>query len=1261
MRAFLLFFVLLASQVSTAYGQWPVPDVRPEVRSGAEAGNPYAIWQVGQAHLDRNAEGDSDAALELFRRARRGFADEDGPDGLRESAALERIGRLLAAMGRGAEAIETHRLWTEMLERRNAEPIDRARALLSLANLQKANGLMTDAVDTARQGGGMIAASGEGEPILAELRFTEAFALHSLGDYTGAMNAYRAAHSIWRGMGSDGEQSLLPALYNMLMIAEPLGLAEEAGEWRAEQAEIMRRIRPDTPDLADALRALARAEREQGDHDAALALVEEAIAARRKSRTETDEAMSLLLWDRGVSLYMLDRKDEAVAAYRKALAHLQRRTDETAADRVLLLGNIQAILDERNDTDGVRALALERIEILRGLDQPLVLAETIGRVAALDAQSNDLVAAAEMRREQVAILREVAPDSRELADALFELAFVLVQADDGTRAIPLADESVRIIRKAGADSRYDAVASQIVLGMALQRAGHFDSAMTALETSLDWLDTRPDADPWNRSVAYYRVADLARSLGRFAVAEEVGRRNVALLEGSHPGTSVLANAINDLADTLLRLSRYPEAIEQARRARTILVENGIRDFAYAQTYNVEGQALEGAGDYEDSLAIYERAAEAFSEVLGPESLEVAYVLNNAAWAYRRLEQLERSETDFRRAVEIIEAGHGPLHKFTAIAYLNVGILRQLRGDDRDAIRWTMRALASIEANRETTLEEQRWAYENLAKAFEGLGDDGRAILFAKLAINAQQKLRAHNKDYGQEQMRAFRDEWRRLYEHLADLLIRQGRLSEAQAVLAMEKEEELVDFVLRDSNADLRESEAVLTPGEEVARGAFETALQRPMAAAAALGNLETAMRGRGLTDGERADLARLEAALDEAYETFMDEVDAFLGRLADEDAAIQRETDALNLDYTADIQEELRAFGGRVAMLQVASLGEATHLFLTVPEAAIHRQVPVGREALSRKVFDALSALEARSPEARLRLAALYDVLVRPLRAEIDETGADKLMLNLQGFLRYVPFAALHDGKRYLVEDFSLSLFTPAARTEFAAAPRQPERSAGFGVTAPHPGFSPLPGVAREIQTIFGGALAGAASLDEAFTRDSFAAALRERPAIVHIASHFKLVPGRETDSFLLLGDGSPLTLADIRRGRGFRFAGVDLLTLSACQTAMGGGSDGGEVESFGALAQMNGASAVMATLWPVADEATAELMSNFYRLFVQDGKDKAAALRAAQVAMLRGEAPTEGEERGMRIVAREGRADGEGSRHPYFWSPFILMGNWL
>jgi hypothetical protein len=104
----------------------------------------------------------------------------------------------------------------------------------------------------------------------------------------------------------------------------------------------------------------------------------------------------------------------------------------------------------------------------------------------------------------------------------------------------------------------------------------------------------------------------------------------------------------------------------------------------------------------------------------------------------------------------------------------------------------------------------------------------------------------------------------------------------------------------------------------------------------------------------------------------------------------------------------------------------------------------------------------------------------------------------------------------------------------------------------------------------------------------------LHKRYPVIHIASHFRFQPGDDAKSFLLLGDGGHLTLAELKTWANL-FGGVQLLTLSACNTGVG---DGAEVEGFGALAQIQGAKAVVASLWPVADASTSRLMQEFYRI---------------------------------------------------------------
>jgi len=146
-------------------------------------------------------------------------------------------------------------------------------------------------------------------------------------------------------------------------------------------------------------------------------------------------------------------------------------------------------------------------------------------------------------------------------------------------------------------------------------------------------------------------------------------------------------------------------------------------------------------------------------------------------------------------------------------------------------------------------------------------------------------------------------------------------------------------------------------------------------------------------------------------------------------------------------------------------------------------------------------------------------------------------------------------------------------------------------------------------------------------------------------------------------LGDGGRLTLADVKSA-GTIFEGVDLLTLSACSTGLGDVKmpDGSEVEGFGVLAQRQGAKAVVASLWPVADASTGLLMQEFYRIRQSDPKlTKIEALRRAQLRLLNGEIKPGGvaDERGVRVFNEANR--GRDYRHPYYWAPFFLMGNWL
>jgi CHAT domain-containing protein len=325
-------------------------------------------------------------------------------------------------------------------------------------------------------------------------------------------------------------------------------------------------------------------------------------------------------------------------------------------------------------------------------------------------------------------------------------------------------------------------------------------------------------------------------------------------------------------------------------------------------------------------------------------------------------------------------------------------------------------------------------------------------------------------------------------------------------------------------------------------------------------------------------------------------------------------------------------------------------------------------------------------STDPRPLARELYGILIAPVLKDLEQARAETLMWSLDGALRYLPLAALYDGERYMVERYRNVVFTPATQANLKDRPRAQLKGLGFGVSKAHAGFGALPSVPEELNSIFRedsaptpgpearGVLPGRVLMDEEFTGEALRNALRQRYPLVHIASHFAFKPGDETDSSLLLGDGGLLTLAQIKSATNL-FGGVDLLTLSACDTASGGAStDGREVESFGVLAQRQGAKAVLASLWPVADVSTRLLMQEFYRLRGGgEGMTKVEALRRAQLALLRGEAKAAAGAAPSRSHIVGSAAAGSKAAppfthdprapfaHPYHWAPFILIGNWL
>ncbi|MGH7343584.1 MAG: CHAT domain-containing protein [Candidatus Rokuibacteriota bacterium] len=318
--------------------------------------------------------------------------------------------------------------------------------------------------------------------------------------------------------------------------------------------------------------------------------------------------------------------------------------------------------------------------------------------------------------------------------------------------------------------------------------------------------------------------------------------------------------------------------------------------------------------------------------------------------------------------------------------------------------------------------------------------------------------------------------------------------------------------------------------------------------------------------------------------------------------------------------------------------LPDRTELLVSLPAGLKRFAVPIGAGVLGQEVRELRRKLEKRTTREYLTHAQqLYDWLIRPFEGELAAAKTDTLVFVPDGPLRTIPMAALHDGKDFLVRKYALGITPGLNLTDPRPIKRKKARVLGVGVTESVQGFPPLPSVSTELRMLQ--RLYGSTTLiDQDFRVANFEKLLKDEPyTIVHIASHGQF-EGEVDKTFLLTFDGK-LTMDRLEQLIGvfkFRDDPLELLTLSACDTAAG---DERAALGLAGVAIKAGARSALATLWQVNDEASAELVVDFYRELQDPSISRAAALQRAQLKML---------------------ADPR-YEHPGFWSPFLLINNWL
>ncbi|BBC26662.1 CHAT domain-containing protein [Pseudanabaena sp. ABRG5-3] len=530
-----------------------------------------------------------------------------------------------------------------------------------------------------------------------------------------------------------------------------------------------------------------------------------------------------------------------------------------------------------------------------------------------------------------------------------------------------------------------------------------------------------------------------------------------------------------------------------------------------------------------------------------------------------------------------------------------------------------------------------------------------AILFYKQSINVREAIRKDINKLDKDLQKSYLATVEDTYRNLADLLLKQDRILEAQQVLDLLKVEELNEYLRTPTRSSQTEQGTELRTQEKTF-----------IALALELDDLQKRKLANNITAAEQERLNKLVKSEQEQQNQFIAFLDSDpVQKLVDE---LRLKEKQQNVNITNNFQnlrtDILNKYPNAVLLYPLILEDRLELILITAKTTPIRRTINIKREKLNQEITNFLAGLrDASSQDIQKPAQQMYTWLIKPFETELAELKIDTIIYAPDGQLRYIPLAALHDGKQWLVEKYRVNNITAASLTKFNKPPiATPKIFAGAFGNVSKQGFSGLPATLSEVKKIADRFPNTATFIETAFTKE-LTTTNSNSYTILHLATHGQLSTGDPKDSFILFGDGETATITDIRK---WALTNVDLVVLSACQSGLGSKlGNGVEILGLGYQIQAAGARMSIATLWKVSDVGTEKLMDAFYTA-VKTGKvSNVEALRQAQVAMITDNYEGLGETRG--IVSIEARPRSTSSTaptkisHPYYWAAFILIGNGL
>jgi CHAT domain-containing protein/Tfp pilus assembly protein PilF len=667
--------------------------------------------------------------------------------------------------------------------------------------------------------------------------------------------------------------------------------------------------------------------------------------------------------------------------------------------------------------------------------------------------------------------------------------------------------------------------------------------------------------------------------------------------------------LNNVGQIYLSLGQYDKALKLYQQALNLYQENNYK-LGIAVSLNNLGQVYQGKSDFNQALTFNQQALKTYREI--GDTTGEGITLSNLGLVYQRQNQLPKALELFQQAL--------PIHK-------------QVRDIVSEA--FTLKHIGDI------------LAAQNQPEL---------AITFYKQSINTTEIIRQDLKLSANDIQKSYTEKISDRYRRAADLLLKENRPAEAQQVLDLLKIQEAEGYLKNSSLPNTQQSRRINKPQQPTPALALQTQelkisdkytgiQDKAIGFGKELTNLRKIPVGDRTAQQEKriTELVKLEQQVTAEFNQFTKNPDvvALVAKISTTSGQ-----ENLNLRQLNALRDNLRKLDKKAILLYPLVLEDRLELVIVSADAPpLHRTVAVKREDIEKTVSDFRRAL-LKKTNAKKTGAQLYDWLIKPIENDIKQANAQTIIYAPDGILRYIPLGALYDGNNWLVQRYRINNITAASLTNFNS---QPEKDLQILATAFTKGsysvkignenatFDGLEFGGKEVDNIAAIIPKTKILIDKAFNKSAVIPQLNDYK-IVHFATHAALDVDNPSDSFVLFGSGEKVTLQDIST---WSLPNVDLVVLSACQTGLGGKlGDGQEILGLGYQIQLTGAKGAIASLWTIDDGGTQALMNAFYQALKSGNLTKAEALNQAQISLINGD---------------------NQFNHPYYWAPFILIGNGL